>query len=59
MIWLFVHIYFLTGFKNRLLVVFQWGLSYLTYGRGARLIVGRDWRITGSHHPDELSKPGS
>jgi NADH dehydrogenase len=60
MIWLFVHIYFLTGFKNRLVVVFQWGLSYLTYGRGARLIVGRDWRITGPNHPvSELTKPGS
>jgi NADH:ubiquinone reductase (H+-translocating) len=58
-IWLFVHIYFLTGFKNRLVVVFHWGISYLTYGRGARLIVGRDWRITGSHHPNDLSQPGS
>jgi NADH dehydrogenase len=59
MIWLFVHIYFLTGFKNRLVVVFHWGISYLTYGRGARLIVGRDWRITGAHHPNDLSQPGS
>ena len=42
--WLVVHIYYLTGFKNRLLVVLQWAWSYLTYGRGARLIVGKDWR---------------
>ena len=39
--WLIVHIYYLTGFKNRLLVVLQWAWSYLTFGRGARLIVGR------------------
>ncbi len=51
MIWLFVHIYYLTGFKNRLFVVFQWAISYLTYRRGARLIVGPDWRIT--HPPAE------
>jgi NADH:ubiquinone reductase (H+-translocating) len=42
--WLIIHIYYLTGFKNRLLVVLQWAWSYLTFGRGARLIVGRDWR---------------
>lgn len=38
--WLVVHIYYLTGFKNRLLVVLQWAWSYVTFGRGARLIVG-------------------
>ncbi len=42
-VWLLVHIYYLTGFRNRLLVVIQWSLSYLTYRRGARLIVNRDW----------------
>jgi NADH dehydrogenase len=40
--WLVVHIYYLTGFKNRLLVVLQWAWSYVTFGRGARLIVGGD-----------------
>lgn len=38
--WLVVHIYYLTGFRSRLLVVLQWAWSYLTFGRGARLIVG-------------------
>src|SRR5262245_23291899 len=42
--WLIIHIYYLTGFKNRLLVVLQWAWSYLTFGRGARLIVGKEWR---------------
>jgi NADH dehydrogenase len=37
--WLLVHIYFLVGFKNRLLVVIQWAWSYLSFRRGARLIV--------------------
>src|SRR5688572_17679062 len=44
-LWLIIHIYYLTGFKNRLLVVAQWAWSYLTFGRGARLIVNREWRI--------------
>ena len=42
--WLAVHIYYLTGFRNRLLVVLQWAWSYLTFGRGARLIVDKEWR---------------
>jgi len=45
--WLCVHIYFLVGFKNRLFVVLQWAWSYLSYGRGARLIYGTDWRQDG------------
>src|SRR6185437_8423688 len=39
--WLFVHIFFLIGFRNRLLVFIQWAWSYVTYERGARLITGR------------------
>ncbi len=44
MMWLLVHIYFLTGFRNRTLVVLQWGWSYLSFHRGARLIVNKQWR---------------
>jgi NADH:quinone reductase (non-electrogenic) len=40
--WLFVHILYLIGFRNRLLVMIQWAWSYLTYERGARLITGSD-----------------
>jgi len=36
--WLFVHILFLVGFRNRLLVLFQWAWAYLTFDKGARLI---------------------
>jgi NADH dehydrogenase len=38
--WLFVHILFLIGFQNRVLVFIQWAWSYFTYERGARLITG-------------------
>lgn len=41
--WLLIHIYFLIGFKNRVLVLWQWFYSYVTYKRGARLITERDW----------------
>ncbi len=36
--WIFVHIFFLIGFRNRLLVLIQWAWSYFTYGLGARII---------------------
>jgi hypothetical protein len=39
-----VHIYFLSGFKNRLFVLIQWSWSYLTFARGTRLIVEKEWR---------------
>lgn len=38
--WLVVHIYFMIGFRNRLMVLMEWGLSYMTHERGARLITG-------------------
>jgi NADH dehydrogenase len=44
-IWLFVHIYYLIGFKNKFVVLVQWATSYLTYQKGARLIVNHDWRF--------------
>jgi NADH dehydrogenase len=46
--WLLVHIYYLSGFRNRISVVVQWAWSYLTFGRGARLIVDKEWRAYGS-----------
>ncbi|MGE5212059.1 MAG: NAD(P)/FAD-dependent oxidoreductase [Nitrospirota bacterium] len=36
--WLFVHIIFLVGFRNRVLVLVQWAWAYLTFDKGARLI---------------------
>ena len=38
--WLVVHLWYLIGFQNRLLVLTRWSFSFLTHGRGARLISG-------------------
>jgi NADH dehydrogenase len=46
-LWLTVHLFYLTGFQNRLLVVLRWTISFLTRGRGARLIVERLEREAG------------
>ncbi len=43
--WLLLHIYSLTGFRNRLSVLVEWAWSYFTFGRGARLIVDKEWRF--------------
>jgi NADH dehydrogenase len=40
MAWLFIHIWYLIGFRNRLVVLITWAWSYFTYRRGARLIMG-------------------
>lgn len=46
LLWVFVHIFFLIGFRNRVVVMFEWAWSYLTFQRGARLITGV-WRAAG------------
>jgi NADH dehydrogenase len=38
--WCFVHIFFLIGFRNRFIVMFEWAWAYTSYQRGARLITG-------------------
>ena len=43
--WLFLHIMYLVGFRNRLSVLIQWGYSYFTYQRGVRLITNPE-RLT-------------
>jgi NADH dehydrogenase len=43
--WIFVHIFFLIGFRNRLVVLIDWAISYVTYARGARVITGHDQRV--------------
>jgi NADH dehydrogenase len=40
--WLFVHIYFLIGFRSRLMVMTDWAWAYFTFERNARLVVGTD-----------------
>jgi NADH dehydrogenase len=36
--WLFAHIYFLIGFRSRLIVMLEWAWAYVTYERGARVV---------------------
>ena len=38
LLWIFIHIFFLIGFRNRVIVLLEWAISYFTYSRGARLI---------------------
>lgn len=38
--WLFIHIFFLIGFRNRFVVMFEWAWAYFTFQRSARLITG-------------------
>jgi NADH dehydrogenase len=45
LVWLFIHIYYLIGFKNRVFVLLQWAYSYITFRKGARLIVNKNWRF--------------
>jgi NADH:ubiquinone reductase (H+-translocating) len=40
--WLAVHLWYLIGFQNRLLVLIRWSFSFFTHGRGARLITGEE-----------------
>jgi NADH:quinone reductase (non-electrogenic) len=65
--WLTVHIFFLVGFRNRVLVMVQWAWTYLTLGHGARLIMGNQrlpgWtalvphRTPVQHGPLDLASP--
>ncbi len=48
MMWLFLHVFFLIGFRNRLAVMFEWFWAYLTRERSARLITG---------NAEEMQKP--
>jgi NADH dehydrogenase len=42
-LWLGVHLFYLIGFQNRILVLMRWGWSFITHGRGGRLITGQDF----------------
>jgi NADH:quinone reductase (non-electrogenic) len=58
--WLFIHILYLIGFRNRLLVLIQWAWSYLTYERGARLITGSTYLPGWSGlHPEQTGGPAA
>ena len=44
LMWLFVHIYYLIGFRNRIIVMTQWALAFFSYRKGARIIQNEEWR---------------
>ncbi len=49
--WLFIHLFYLTGLQNRVLVFIRWTFSFLTRGRGARLITGGEDEVRSGRPP--------
>ena len=43
--WLVAHVFFLIGFRNRILVLVNWAWSYWTYRRHARIVIGDDKHV--------------
>lgn len=65
LLWLGIHIFYLIGFANRIVVVTRWGVSFLTHGRGTRLITGtpllpaiEDPKEPVIHQPEGAEEPG-
>ena len=50
--WLLIHLVYLNGFRNRFFVMFSWAWSYLTFARGARLIVPKNWKTIRKLDPE-------
>jgi NADH dehydrogenase len=63
LLWVFIHILYLIGFRNRLIVMTQWAWAYFTSQRGVRLITGQWHTRTNSGEGDDASSgtaaPGS
>jgi len=55
MAWLFLHIFMLIGFRNRVVVLFEWAVAYVTFQRGARLITGDRSDVTDPSAPSDRS----
>ena len=56
--WLFVHLFYLIGLQNRLIVFTRWCWSFVTHGRGARLITTQAITPPGPLPPDEQALAG-
>jgi NADH dehydrogenase len=55
--WLFVHLFYLIGFQNRVIVFIRWTISFFTHGRGERLIA---YPLTEHHDRDaERARSGT
>ena len=57
MFWGLVHIYFLIGFRSRMMVFLNWVWAYFTYGLGARLITGRQTVQSPRPRTDDVASP--
>ncbi|MCB9102446.1 MAG: NAD(P)/FAD-dependent oxidoreductase [Anaerolineales bacterium] len=59
--WVFIHIWYLVEFDNKLMVMFQWAINYFTRKRGARLITGEDPFPLVGHEPikEDTAEPQS
>lgn len=59
--WLNIHIFFLIGFRNRIIVLFEWMWSYFTFTHGVRLITGSDnlpgWRQEVANAKEAVTVP--
>ena len=54
-LWIFVHILYLVGFRNRVLVMIEWAWAYLTYQRSVRLITGSTM-LPGFGSPEDVAR---
>ena len=57
LIWSVAHIYFLIGFRNRLIVAMNWPWNYVTFQRGTRLITGMSGARIDDVSADEKKPP--
>jgi NADH:ubiquinone reductase (H+-translocating) len=46
--WLFIHVFYLIGFQNKVVVFMRWTWSYLTFQKGSRLIINKVWKTDDS-----------
>lgn len=53
--WVFVHIYYLSGFRNRVFVMLQWAWAYFSHRRSSRVIIDKEWRF---YPPPERERDG-
>jgi NADH dehydrogenase len=57
-LWLAVHVFFLMGFANRLLVLTQWGISFLTNRRGVRILPSEREKVAVENPEEPAAVPG-
>lgn len=57
--WVFVHIYYLSGFRNRVFVMLQWAWAYFTHRRSSRVIIEKDWQFYSESKKRNLDDGGA